>query len=324
MAKEKKAEKAPKDKALKASKDRKDADAPKKKERKDTGKKEQEDDKERAGKRARESLDEVAAAPKASEEKDEERFCKDCSGSFVYTVKEQRFNKLKGFAAKARCADCSKAKKAKWATDETSGTSSGTSSGKSSSKSNEQTRCFNCGKTGHVSAECSQPQGSTACFHCGKEGHLSRACPTAPQSAEADPATAKCFNCAKIGHLSKDCPQPKNVEGCYKCGKSGHSARTCRSAPAAINSVDVAAVELLIAQRKELRQAKDWEGADAVKQQLKSMGITVEDHKSSGPGWYAGSKPRAGKPTVGACFLFPKGECNRGATCHFSHTPVDA
>lgn len=40
--------------------------------------------------------------------------------------------------------------------------------------------CFNCGKEGHRSAECSEPKkagGGGGCFNCGKDGHKSFECP---------------------------------------------------------------------------------------------------------------------------------------------------
>lgn len=243
--------------------------------------------------------------------------CKDCSGEFVYTVKEQQFNEHKGFAPKVRCAACAKAKKAKFA-DEWSAEPVGS---KSASSNESKTRCFNCGKVGHRSAECTQPQGSTACFLCGKEGHLSRDCPSAPPKPPAtDPASTKCFNCGELGHMSKDCAQEKNEKGCYKCGKLGHSARHCRSAPAPINALDVPAIEALVAKRNAMRQAKDWAGADAAKLELKGLGVTVVDNDASGVGWYAGSKAKhkAAKP-LALCFAFQKGQCERGAACHFAH-----
>jgi cellular nucleic acid-binding protein len=38
-------------------------------------------------------------------------------------------------------------------------------------------RCFNCGKVGHISAECTQAAGNKACYNCGQDGHIARDCP---------------------------------------------------------------------------------------------------------------------------------------------------
>ena len=40
--------------------------------------------------------------------------------------------------------------------------------------------CVNCGRKGHMAADCRQPRaemGKRPCFNCGKTGHLARACP---------------------------------------------------------------------------------------------------------------------------------------------------
>lgn len=44
-------------------------------------------------------------------------------------------------------------------------------------------RCFNCGKLGHISADCTKPAGNKACYNCGKEGHIAKECP-APKASE--------------------------------------------------------------------------------------------------------------------------------------------
>jgi len=38
-------------------------------------------------------------------------------------------------------------------------------------------KCFNCGKPGHLSADCPQPQGNQNCYECGQPGHKARDCP---------------------------------------------------------------------------------------------------------------------------------------------------
>ena len=39
-------------------------------------------------------------------------------------------------------------------------------------------RCFNCGKFGHISADCQKPAGNKACYNCGQEGHIAKDCPS--------------------------------------------------------------------------------------------------------------------------------------------------
>ena len=139
--------------------------------------------------------------------------CKDCNSAFTFTVREQTAFAAKGFPAKVRCADCTRAKKvrrgarartharhtrtanardglhahcsacaerARCPCQERRGESTGGGGGGGGGKKTlSQTRCFNCGKKGHTSQDCPKPQGSTACFVCGSEDHQSRSCPKA-------------------------------------------------------------------------------------------------------------------------------------------------
>lgn len=50
------------------------------------------------------------------------------------------------------------------------------------------------------------------------------------------------------------------------------------------NTVDVAQVEALIAQRKQARADKDWAASDRIRDQLTAMGVVLEDGKG-GTGW---------------------------------------
>ena len=45
-------------------------------------------------------------------------------------------------------------------------------------------RCFNCGKMGHISADCTRPAGNKACYNCGKEGHIAKDCPNPRSGGE--------------------------------------------------------------------------------------------------------------------------------------------
>ena len=49
--------------------------------------------------------------------------------------------------------------------------------------------------------------------------------------------------------------------------------------------IDVARVEELIAERSDLRMARDYEGADAVRDELRGMGVTVHDREME---WFVG------------------------------------
>ena len=48
---------------------------------------------------------------KAEALQDEQIVCKDCNSAFTFTVREQTAFAAKGFPAKVRCADCTRAKK---------------------------------------------------------------------------------------------------------------------------------------------------------------------------------------------------------------------
>ena len=48
---------------------------------------------------------------KAEALQDEQIVCKDCSSAFTFTVREQTAFAAKGFPAKVRCTDCTRAKK---------------------------------------------------------------------------------------------------------------------------------------------------------------------------------------------------------------------
>jgi hypothetical protein len=90
--------------------------------------------------------------------------CGECGGDFCFSSAEQRFFAEKGYAAKSRCAECTKAKKARF--NETSG--KGTAAEERAAK----TTCYTCGELGHASKDCTQ----AACYNCGMKGHKSKDC----------------------------------------------------------------------------------------------------------------------------------------------------
>jgi cellular nucleic acid-binding protein len=44
------------------------------------------------------------------------------------------------------------------------------------------------------------------CYACGKLGHISRDC-TAPNGGPLNTAGKTCYSCGEAGHISRDCPQ---------------------------------------------------------------------------------------------------------------------
>lgn len=109
------------------------------------------------------------------------------------------------------------------------------------------TRCYNCGKDGHMASECTEASTAT-CYHCGEQGHVKKDCPTRKKEREerdetqakrrcfncgdatheaADcPVGRKCFICKEEGHSSKDCPH-RDEGKCFNCGQTGHATRDC-------------------------------------------------------------------------------------------------
>ncbi|KXN84186.1 Gag-Pol polyprotein, partial [Leucoagaricus sp. SymC.cos] len=52
------------------------------------------------------------------------------------------------------------------------------------------------------------------CFNCGKEGHLAKNCPE-PRNAHT-PAKVQCYNCGKFGHISKHCRAPRRNKPSFR------------------------------------------------------------------------------------------------------------
>lgn len=57
-------------------------------------------------------------------------------------------------------------------------------------------KCYACGKLGHISRDCTAPNGgplNTAgktCYRCGEAGHISRECPQATTETNGDASAA--------------------------------------------------------------------------------------------------------------------------------------
>ncbi|KAI3812757.1 hypothetical protein L1987_17469 [Smallanthus sonchifolius] len=83
----------------------------------------------------------------------------------------------------------------------------------------EKTICNKCGKA-HL-GECKY--GLNMCYRCGKTGHISRECTNALSSVNY----GKCHNCGESGHFSKDYRKPRtsNNEKAKEAGKGGARTR---------------------------------------------------------------------------------------------------
>jgi len=48
--------------------------------------------------------------------------------------------------------------------------------GRGGDRGDRRTTCYNCGKEGHMSRECSEEKKPRSCYKCGEQGHISRDC----------------------------------------------------------------------------------------------------------------------------------------------------
>jgi cellular nucleic acid-binding protein len=131
--------------------------------------------------------------------------CVDCWKQFRWPVDEQEQFRANGFAYKppTRCTACRRAKKAKY---------------DSGGAEAHAARCFNCGKNGHLSRDCTAPRVQAACYTCGSTEHLSKACPV---------STTRCFHCGQDGHFSTECTEKPVEAPCRYCGTVGHPSKAC-------------------------------------------------------------------------------------------------
>jgi len=82
------------------------------------------------------------------------------------------------------------------------------------------TKCYNCGRVGHIGADCSHPPKKKPCPLCSLTSHDLRECPS----------RVTCFNCGVPGHVSRDCRQPRGLAPrriCTSCFQSGHHRTQC-------------------------------------------------------------------------------------------------
>ena len=151
---------------------------------------------------------------------DREISCTLCKNSFTFSGKEQAYYAEKKLYAPARCPACIAAKREAKAAKQQAGRSG-------------EGRCFNCGKPGHLSAQCPEPtqggdggsgSGRKACYVCGSEAHLSRNCPNAQGRKAA--SSKGCFTCGSMAHMSRECPQ-RPAPMCFNCGEEGHASKSC-------------------------------------------------------------------------------------------------
>jgi len=50
------------------------------------------------------------------------------------------------------------------------------------------------------------------CYACGKLGHISRDC-TAPNGGPLNSAGKTCYRCGEAGHISRDCQSAEQING---------------------------------------------------------------------------------------------------------------
>ena len=94
--------------------------------------------------------------------------------------------------------------------------------GKVELEKSHNSKCSNCGKTGHLKKMCRQREKSVS-----KSIPSSSSGKSSGKGGTSRSNTVKCYCCGQLGHRRLDCS--RRNENCSRCGKRGHLSQVCRS-----------------------------------------------------------------------------------------------
>jgi cellular nucleic acid-binding protein len=80
------------------------------------------------------------------------------------------------------------------------------------------------------------------CYACGKLGHISRDCTSPNGGPLADNQGKTCYRCGEIGHISKNCPQAQADVNGVASGAAQEGAPEAAAVPAVPAPVQAAVV----------------------------------------------------------------------------------